>query len=123
MKKINTIKNLAFKLFPINRSLTGRGNIETLKCIQKKVNKNFKIKKVKSNTQCLDWKIPKEWNISVGKLTDEKKNIICNFKRNNLEIMGYSHPIKKTLSYDELKNHLFYIKKKTKRDSVCNQLL
>lgn len=112
MKKTNTIKNLAIKLFPINRSLTGKGNVETLRYIKKKINKKLQIKKVKSNTQCYDWRIPKEWNISIGKLTDEKKNIICDFKRNNLEIMGYSHPIKKTLSFNELKNHLFYIKEK-----------
>jgi len=47
-RKINTIKNLALKLFPINRSLTGKGNIETLKYIKKKINRNFIIKKVKS---------------------------------------------------------------------------
>ena len=50
-EKTDKIKNLAIELFPINRSLTGKGNIKTLKYIKKKINRNFKIKKVKSNTQ------------------------------------------------------------------------
>ncbi len=111
-EKTDKIKNLAIELFPINRSLTGKGNIKTLKYIKKKINRNFKIKKVKSNTQCYDWTIPKEWNISFGRLTDENNNIICDFRRNNIEVMGYSHPIKKILNYNELKKHLFYIKNK-----------
>lgn len=110
MKQNNKIKNLALKLFPINRSLTGKGNIETLNYIKKKINKNLKIKKVKSNTQIYDWKIPKEWNILSGRLTDDKNKIICDFKRNNLEILGYSHPVNKTLKFSELKKHLFYLK-------------
>ena len=49
------------KLFPITRSLTGKGVKE-----HHIIKKNFKIKnkKIKSGTKVFDWKIPDEWNIS-----------------------------------------------------------
>jgi aminopeptidase-like protein len=47
-KKIDFI-SWAKVLFPINRSLTGKGNIETLKYIEKFSNKEFKIKYFKTN--------------------------------------------------------------------------
>ena len=53
MKK--NLYGLAEYLWPINRSLTGKGNRLTLN-ILKKINPSLKIKKVKSNTQISDWK-------------------------------------------------------------------
>ena len=42
MTNINQLKKWANDLFPLNRSLTGKGNIKTLKIIKKKI-KNLKI--------------------------------------------------------------------------------
>ena len=53
---------LAKKLFPINRSLTGKGNIQTLK-ILKNLNKSLKIKNFKTGEKVFDWTIPKVWNV------------------------------------------------------------
>ena len=50
------------KLFPITRSLTGKGVKKTLKIIQKEFPK-LKIKKIKSGTKVFDWNIPEEWNV------------------------------------------------------------
>ena len=50
-------------LSPINRSLSGKGVIESLKIIKKEFPK-IKIKKIKSGTIVFDWKIPSVWIVS-----------------------------------------------------------
>ena len=106
-EKTDKIKNLAIELFPINRSLTGKGNIKTLKYIKKKINRNFKIKKVKSNTQCYDWTIPKEWNVKKAFIIDPEGKKICDFNENNLHLMGYSTPVNKIISKNDLEKNLY----------------
>ncbi len=97
-------------LFPLNRSLTGKGIKNTLKIIKKEFPK-LKIKKIKSGTQVFDWRIPQEWNISDAFIIDKNGNKIIDFKKNNLHVVGYSQPINKTVSRDNLLNNLFTIKK------------
>ena len=50
------------KLYKLNRSITGRDTLETLKIIRKNF-PNLKIKAVKSGTKVFDWNVPKEWNV------------------------------------------------------------
>ena len=57
--------NLGKKLFPICRSLTGKGTLKTLRILQSVV-PELKIKKIKSGTKVFDWRVPNEWNISEG---------------------------------------------------------
>ena len=90
----------AKELFPLNRSLTGSGNLETLNYL-KKINKSLKIKYSYSNENVFDWKIPKVWNVKSASLKDEYGNLICSFERNNLELVGYSEPIKKKFTYKD----------------------
>ena len=85
----NKLFDLIKLLWPINRSLTGKGNRETLEQL-KKVNPLLKIKKTKSNTKVYDWKIPLEWNVRSAFIKDKNKNTIIDFKNNNLHLMGYS---------------------------------
>ena len=66
-------------LFPLNRSLTGKGIKNTLKIIKKEFPK-LKIKKIKSGTQVFDWRIPQEWNISDAFIIDKNGNKIIDFK-------------------------------------------
>ena len=44
-------------LFPICRSLTGKGTQKTLRFF-KKINNEFKLIRFKSGTKVFDWKIP-----------------------------------------------------------------
>jgi len=101
------LKRWAEDLFPINRSLTGDGNRFTIKYIKKNVNSNFLLKKAKSGKKVLSWNIPKEWEIKKAILKDKNGNIVSDFQRNNLEVLGYSVPINKELTYQELKPHLY----------------
>ena len=89
-------------LFPLNRSLTGEGNRDTFKIIKKSILPNLEIKKIKSGTGVFDWNIPPEWNVSDAYILDKKGNKIVDFKKNNLHLMGYSVPVNKIISKNEL---------------------
>ena len=109
MKK--SLYGLAKILWPINRSLTGKGNRLTLN-ILKKVNPKLKIKKVKSNTRISDWVIPLEWNVKDAYIQNIRKEKILDFKENNLHLMGYSIPFEGKLSFKELEKKIKYIRSK-----------
>lgn len=100
---------LAKKLWPINRSITGKGVRQTLK-ILKKENSILKIKSIKSGTKVFDWKVPAEWEIRDAWIKYNGKKIL-NFKDNNLHVVGYSHPVKTKLNYKSLIKKLHFLKK------------
>lgn len=93
-------------LYPINRSITGRGTLKTLKIIKKEL-KELKIKKIKSGTKVYDWVIPSEWNVTEAYVTDKSNNKIIDFKKNNLHLVGYSIPVDKILNKKELFKNLY----------------
>lgn len=103
---------LLAELFPINRSITGSGNRHSLKILKKIV--PLKIKSFKSGQKVFDWKIPDEWNPIEAWIKDKSGNILIDFKVNNLHLLGYSTPIHKKFFFHELKENLFYDKKKPK---------
>lgn len=105
--KIN-FKKWAKVIFPLNRSLSGEGNLETLKLINKFSNRKFKIKFFKTNEKYFDWKIPKVWHIHEAYIRDENNKEICNYKVNNLHVVGYSHPINKKTNFKNVLKHIFF---------------
>lgn len=100
----NKIENYFDRLWPINRSLTGNGNRETLKILSEIVDMN--VYEVKSGTEVYDWTVPPEWNIKGAWIKDSKGNVVVDFSLNNLHILGYSEPFRGILNFDELKLHL-----------------
>lgn len=107
----NQLKKWAKDLFPLNRSLAGKYNRSTLNYIKKNINKNFKIKKVKSGNKVFTWTIPKEYLITKGILKDEDGKIICDIKNNNLHVIVNSISVNKWVNYNELKKHIFFSNK------------
>ncbi len=101
----------AKKLFPLNRSLTGKGNVETLKLIKSQL-PNLQIKYFNSEEKVFDWKIPMEWNVRDAWLKDRKGKKILNFKENNLVLLGYSKSINKVVNYKILKKNIYTLKSK-----------
>ena len=97
--------DLTKRLFPINRSITGAGVRESLKIVQEYV-PEFQIQEFPSGTPVYDWNIPKEWNIQDAFIADENGKRIIDFNDNGLHVLGYSTPINKVLSFDELLPHL-----------------
>ena len=102
----NEIYNLATKLWPINRSITGQGVRETLNIISN-ILPNLKIHSVPSQTKVFDWTVPKEWEVKKAFIIDPKGKKICDFSENNLHLVGYSIPFEGDISLDKLKEHLY----------------
>lgn len=103
--------SLAKKLFPINRSLTGPGNLETLKILKKQCS-ILRIKSVDSGYNCFDWKVPLEWSVNDAYIIDPDGKKICNFKENNLHLVGYSKKFFGKLSYHQLIKKMYYLKER-----------
>ena len=97
---------LAKDLFPICRSLSGPGVRETLVYLKKHM-PNLEIHEVPSGTQAFDWTVPNEWIIRDAYITDENDQKIISFKDNNLHVIGYSEPVDRWVSLEELNNHLY----------------
>ena len=104
-------KNLAYfknglihhvkKLFPICRSITGKGIRQTLSYFES-YNKEFKRLSFKTGEKVFDWNIPKEWNIVDGFIEHiESRKKFAEFKKLNLHIVGYSEPIDKILNLEK----------------------
>jgi len=98
----------ASDLFPINRSLTGNGVRQTLQYI-KNIIPELEVIEVPSGAKCFDWVIPQEWNCNDGYIIDPDGNKICDFKINNLHVVGYSTSIDKEIELEELIDHLYYL--------------
>ena len=92
-------------LYPICRSITGDGVRQTLKILQKHI--PLTIHEVPTGTAVFDWTIPKEWNIRDAYIKNSKGEKIVDFHQCNLHVLNYSLPVKKKVSLDELKAHVF----------------
>lgn len=105
---IDEINKFLKRLFPITRSITGNGNRETLRILQEII--PLTIKEYPTGEDVYDWEIPKEWNIKDAWIKNQNGDKVVDFKKNNLHIVSYSIPIHKKLKFNELKDHLHYIK-------------
>ena len=79
-------------LYPINRSLTGKGTRETLSYFEKYF-PEFERINFKTGEKVFDWQVPKEWNVNdafIQHLESGKK--FAEFKNLNLHLVGYSEP-------------------------------
>ena len=101
---------LGKKLFPLNRSLTGNGNVKTLKLIKSEL-PGLKIKKFDSGKKVFDWIVPHEWNVKSAYIKDKYNNKIIDFKKNNLHLVSYSQPKKIKIKLEKLIKNLHFFKK------------
>lgn len=97
--------SLMEKLYPICRSITGDGVRDTLKIIKEII--PTEIKEVPTGKKVFDWIIPREWNIKDAYIKNSKGEKIVDFKKSNLYVLNYSHPIHKKIRLDEFKDHLY----------------
>ena len=125
MKKNNQIFNFAKKIIRFPRSLSGEGVRKTLREV-KNVLPNLKIKSFKSGEKVFDWKIPLEWEVKDAFIINPDGKKMCDYKINNLHLVGYSTPVKiilnkkklltKLYSLPHLKNAIPYVTSYYKKD-------
>ena len=98
--------DLARRLFPICRSITGDGVRETLRVVGEHL-PGLTLHEVPSGTQCFDWKVPDEWNIRDAYVKNEQGERVIDFRASNLHVVGYSEPVARTMPLEELDEHLY----------------
>ncbi len=101
----DNIHKFAKELWPINRSITGEGVRETLDRIKVHLPK-LEIKSIPSGTPVFDWVIPREWSVNEAYIISPSGMKICDFKVNNLHLLGYSIAFNGKLPLAELKDYL-----------------
>ena len=97
---------LAGRLFPICRSITGDGFRRSLDMIRQEV-PGIEVFEVPSGTQVFDWTVPKEWNIRGGWIRTQKGDTVIDFRDCNLHVLGYSLPIHRVVTREELLAHVY----------------
>ena len=100
--------DLARRLWPIPRSITGNGVRQTLSILQEYL-PGLTINEVPTGTQVFDWQVPDEWNITGARLIDPNGEVIADWADCNLHVVGYSVPVDTELTLEELQAHLHSI--------------
>ncbi len=97
--------DLMRELYPLCRSITGNGVRETLRILQRHI--PLQTQEVASGTTVFDWTVPKEWNLKEAYVKNSKGEKIIDSRESNLHVLNYSVPVRKHVSLEELKNHLY----------------
>ena len=109
--KGQVIYNLAKKIFPYCRSITGEGVRQTLSDLKKYIEKDggpiLKIYDVRSGTNVFDWTVPKEWKINSAYIENSSGHKIVDMEDLNLHVLGYSLPVDRWVELDELKKYVY----------------
>ena len=96
--------DLVRRLFPICRSITGQGVRDTLRIVGELI--PLVVHEVASGTKVFDWTVPKEWNIRDAYIANANGDRVVDFRVNNLHVVGYSTPVRRTMPLSELQRHL-----------------
>ena len=111
MSSGSEIYSLCNKIFPICRSITGKGVYETFDILNDYLKNSgcpeLSIHKIPSGTQVFDWTVPKEWTIRDAYIENEAGEHIIDFKDTPLHVLGYSMPVDEWVDLEELKKHIY----------------
>lgn len=101
---------LVCELFPICRSITGKGFRQSLKILDEAMGGGIlKIHSIVSGNKVFDWEVPAEWEINDAYIITPDGEKICDFKQNNLHVLNYSTGIDTELDLASLQEHLYSI--------------
>jgi aminopeptidase-like protein len=99
---------LVERLFPIPRSLTGPGYRETLSILEE-VSGPMERHRFATGEQVFDWEIPDEWTIRGAWIKGPNGQTVVDFGDSTLHVVGYSEPVRASLTLAELEPHLHSI--------------
>ncbi|MPR12095.1 DUF4910 domain-containing protein [Microvirga tunisiensis] len=92
------------QVFPYPRSITGDGVRATIRAIAEHV--PVTIVEVPSGIPVLDWTVPDEWNIRSATISKLSGEVLVDFRGNTLHVVGYSEPVHRIVSREELAQHV-----------------
>jgi aminopeptidase-like protein len=95
---------LVERLYPVCRSITGDGVRATLDVLAESI--PLTVHEIPTGTKVLDWTVPKEWNIRDAYVADLDGRRVIDFTKSNLHVVGYSVPIRMTMTLAALRKHL-----------------
>jgi len=96
---------LAKRLYPIARSLTGPGVEQTLQIIGEFL-PQLEVHSIPSGAEVYGWTVPRVWTIRDAWIETPAGERICRFTDHPLHLVGYSVPVDLTLDLAELQTHL-----------------
>ncbi len=104
-QEINLLNKLLKELWPLHRSITGKGINESLDILGRYI----PLKKIKfpSGKKVFDWTIPKEWVVNKAYVINPKGKKILDVKKNNLHLINYSDKFIGKINKDILLKHLY----------------
>jgi aminopeptidase-like protein len=105
VKEGQELYEIVSALYPICRSITGDGVRKSLRLLQGTV--PLELHEVPSGNHVFDWIVPMEWNIRDAYIKNPTGQRVVDFRRSNLHVLNYSVPIQQTMSFAELRPHLF----------------
>lgn len=95
---------LARRLFPLCRSLTGGGVRATFDLLEEHV--PIRRTEIPSGTEVFDWTVPDEWNIHDAYIAAPDGTRVVDFRRSPLHVVSYSEPVRTRLPLDALRERL-----------------
>ena len=105
VKKLSSeIQDVLETLFPMNRSLAGEANRQTLEVLQTLV--PISRHSIASDSKVYDWNVPREWSVNEGWIKNRHGEFLVDFFENQLHVISYSSSVDLEVSLDELVDHL-----------------
>jgi len=98
------LHQLASRLYPICRSITGHGVRQSLGLIREQI--PLVTHEVPTGTAVYDWEVPPEWNIEDAAIDSPDGERIADFRKHNLHIVSYSEPVAAALPLAALDERL-----------------
>tara|TARA_Y100001970_G_C14241911_1_gene865473 strand:- start:1404 stop:2702 length:1299 start_codon:yes stop_codon:yes gene_type:complete len=102
---VGKIWDLAKRIYPLNRSISGIDNLRTLEIIKDYIG-DLNIKKWEVGEKFSGWEIPKGWNCKEAWIKDQEGKKYAEFNLRNIRVTSYSEPINRIVGWEELKYHL-----------------
>ncbi len=97
--------SLGQRLFPICRSITGPGFLQTLDILEE-VTGPMQRHRFATGSKVFDWTVPKEWAIRDAWIKNDRGEKVIDFKKSNLHVVSYSTPVHETMSLETLQQYL-----------------
>ncbi len=104
MPPVARMRTLMERLYPLCRSITGDGVRRTLDILAESV--PLERRTVPSGTPAHDWVVNDEWNVRDAYIADASGRRVVDFREHNLHLVGYSVPVRATMTLAELRPHL-----------------